>query len=475
LNEPGLRAVMIRACDRPARLEALLGTLADYEQRRRAGRRYVVLDDSRTPTGRAANGRLVTDFAARCRVPATRVDGTAVVEKVAAAVPEAAPALRFAVPTSDEPGSRPGKGFNLATLLGAGASWVMLDEDNLLDLRRPRDAANGLELGRRAEAGTRFFDDVEEALGAGVEFDEDPIEHALALCGRTVGEAVAGRSELRSEEPLMGGLEDARIATVTHGHRGHSCSATSLWMYLLEGEARASLWRGAERYRRNLRDAAVWWGSRRPFLQPHGNFTPFAVDGTRMVPPTMPDGRGEDLLFGILIAAIDPTAVALHSNLTIGHRQEGARARTALLDRPVTPDFDVFVASLVSTASAALDTLDPGARLLALAQHLRGIEQAPDSELLDRVAEHASQARSQLVQRLDMVVADAEDAPPHWRADVDLLLAVNRRALAEPPPPGFLDWPQPLPLARVRARLKAFAALLEHWPALWERAVNGLL
>ncbi len=44
---PPMHAVFIRACDRPERLAHLFASLIDYERRHRAGRRYVLIDDSR--------------------------------------------------------------------------------------------------------------------------------------------------------------------------------------------------------------------------------------------------------------------------------------------------------------------------------------------------------------------------------------------------------------------------------------------
>src|SRR5450755_2224636 len=41
-----MRAVFIRACDRPEQLAHLLTSLADYERRYHANRRYVLIDDS---------------------------------------------------------------------------------------------------------------------------------------------------------------------------------------------------------------------------------------------------------------------------------------------------------------------------------------------------------------------------------------------------------------------------------------------
>jgi hypothetical protein len=455
-----LRTVVIRACDRPAQLGALLETLAGYEDRYGARRSYVVLDDSRDAANARHNAALLATFAQRTGAPTCHIDDArwaALVERFAGAVPDAGPALRFAVARRDADHVRPGfgKGFNLAALLGAGARYVSLDEDNLLPLRRPQDAADGLEPVRLAKAPTRFFPDVDSALAAGVELDDDPFEDALDVCGHLA--------------------PDARIVTVTHGHRGNSCSQTSHWMYLLEGECREESWGLDEaRYRRNLEGESVWHGPPRAFVQPYANFTPFAIDAARMLPPTMPDGRSEDLLFGLLISLAEPASVALHSNRTLGHRQEGARARTALLHEPTMPVFNLFVAELFGAVAPDPGTNDPSGTFARVAGHLRHTAAASQRDRVELMYDHVQRVRSELVRHLEAALEAAPHAPGYWVTDLLSIVEVNRRALREPPPLRFLDWTDPPPraeaAARMRERLEAFATVLEGWPTLWEHA-----
>jgi hypothetical protein len=216
---PGhLRGVVIRTCDRPAQLETLLRTLADYERRYGARRHYVALDDSRTAANSRRHATLLAAFPGETAAPVTHVDGArwgAIVERLAAAVPEAAPALRFAVARHDRYGGSQfggGRALNLAALLSAGRRYVLLDDDHLLPLRRPPDAAPGLRRAVTAESGTRFFDTADAALAAGVELEGDPFEYGLGLCGHLLADAAAGQPELAPD---------------AHGHRGASCSNSS--------------------------------------------------------------------------------------------------------------------------------------------------------------------------------------------------------------------------------------------------------
>lgn len=58
-----LRAVFIRACDRPEQLAQLLATLAEYERRHRASRPYVLIDDSSSRDAANRHRDLLREFA----------------------------------------------------------------------------------------------------------------------------------------------------------------------------------------------------------------------------------------------------------------------------------------------------------------------------------------------------------------------------------------------------------------------------
>src|SRR5690349_23635513 len=93
---PAPRAVFIRACNRPAELERLLRSLADYERRFRASRRYVLLDDSTDMTAANRHRDLLREFARSTGSVLTYLgaaEQARLVERLAKGVPQGAKTL----------------------------------------------------------------------------------------------------------------------------------------------------------------------------------------------------------------------------------------------------------------------------------------------------------------------------------------------------------------------------------------------
>ena len=93
----------------------------------------------------------------------------------------------------------------------------------------------------------------------------------------------------------------------------------------------------------------MWFGAPDGEVLEQGHFTPFCIDGTSLVPPTRARGRSEDLLFGMLCHVAEPRSVVLHTPLTIGHAQEGARRRSDTLREPETPGLNHFLNDLLGS------------------------------------------------------------------------------------------------------------------------------
>ena len=93
-REPApLRAVFIRACDRPDQLAHLLDSLAEYERRFRANRHYVLLDDSSTREATNRHRDLLREFARATGCKLSYIGASEcerLVAKIARAVPQAA-------------------------------------------------------------------------------------------------------------------------------------------------------------------------------------------------------------------------------------------------------------------------------------------------------------------------------------------------------------------------------------------------
>lgn len=481
-DDAPLRAVFVRACNRPKQLERLLASLAANERRHRGGHRYVVLDDSRDAEAARAHAALLGAFARETGARTVLVDAprwNAIVAGLAAVAPEA---VRTAIARDDAAGAPRfggGKGYNLAALLGAGARYALLDDDFVLPLRRAPDAAPGLALAAGAGVAARFHDDPETALGIGDELDADPFEHARTHCGVALGTLWSRPGlapDLEGFAPSLAPRVRAasRVATLTHGHRGDSGAQSSRWMYLLDPDSRRAFARDEGRYARHLEAGAVWFGPARARVDEYSAFTPFAVDARDFVPPTMAGGRSEDILFGVLLAACDTACVALHTNLSIGHRQEARRVRSGSLGEPATPVTNQWLADLLRSAAADLHADAPRARCAALAGVLRDAASASDARLAEMVASYLRFARADMAASLARVRDEAGDAPDFWKRDVERMIAVHREALVREPEPRFSDWTAAGAdgVGALRGTLASFAAVLEAWPALYDHAAR---
>ena len=485
-----LRAVVIRACDRPAELRRLLQSLADNARRFPATRHTIVLDDSRLPSNAAEHAALLAAFARETGVPATHVGANAtaaIAERLAKARPEARETLAFllAGTGSDEVGFGGGKGYNLAALLGAGARYALLDDDFLLPLKHLPDSRPGLHLVPPGEMPAWFHPDADAALASGQALAVDPFEHAAAACGATLGRLLAQDEYRIAPEALYGFAPshaphlraDTRIASVTHGHRGHSGAPSGGWMLLLEGASRDAFWQDEGGYRRNLEGQGIWYGSRQARLHAHSTFTPFAIDATTLVAPTMPGGRSEDLLFGAVTAALYPHSAALHTRHTIGHLQESGRARGGGFARPVTPACNQFLAELVNGQAGDLRAAAPAQRCLAIAAMLRDAAEAGAASRVALIGDYLRFVRADMAQRLEGARAGAGgSAPDYWRRDIDTAIKAQRDALLADSLPRFSDWgtvdTEAGAATRLQAGLRHYARTLEHWPALFDAAAS---
>lgn len=476
-----LGPVFVRACDRPAQLEALLDSLSLQEQASGRRRWLVVLDDSRDAAAAsrhaAALARRVAAGGQALHVDAARWRGFA--SQLARAVPGAAAAVRYALAApGDADAGGGGRGFNLAVLLGQGACHALLDDDFRLPLHRVPGAEDGIDLAGSPDLPARFHDGLAEALAEGEPDHDDPFERQLAWCGQPLHQVLADpalaptRAQLQGLVPgaLPGLGTDTHVIATCNGHRGHSGAAGVDWMYLLDAASRRSFAADRARYLRALEGGPLGFGAPRARLLDQGHFLPFLLDGTRLLPPTLPAGRSEDLLFGMLCKALYPRSVVLHGNRTIGHVQEAARDRSRLLDRADTPGLPVFVNDFLGSRLAEIRAHDPAQRLATLAGWLRDLAAAGEGDRVALLDDFLRFRRADLVHRLQAVFAGASDAPLHFQSDLRRLIEVNGRAVAQRAAPRLAGWPESLDAAacaqRLAGELRGYADTLEHWPRL---------
>ena len=484
---PPMRAVFIRSCDRPERLAHLFTSLEEYERRFRAGRRYVLIDDSIDASHRDDQRDRLRQFAntSGCDVVYIgKTESEKLVERFAKISPQTRDAarnllLRHAHPHAKRFGG--GRSRNLALLLSAGTRLGLLDDDLRLPLRRPAFAGAGFDPDPDSPPRTRFYSTMDDALTGAGEIDEDPFDLHLHACGQRLATCIDGRYELRREALRginLGRLEllrgDARIVTTHHGSYGSSRTESTLWLYhTLDPAGREEFWRDRESYARNLQAHYILHAAAQARAVEVPGFTPFTLDNTSLLPCTNPVGRAEDSLGAALTHYCIPDSVSLELPVAIGHVQESLRKRFSETQSAKPPRVNDFLRDFVAQQFGVFKSQEPGQRLTFLSHVMRDLANATVKERIEHLKEYRRFVHAGIVHRLQRTLEETAAAPLYWQADVRAILQSHaKEMLAADVAPRLAEWAGDIDATQcahaLSAELNTMADACEHWPALWQ-------
>ncbi len=488
VETPTLRAVFIRACDRPAQLERLLKSLAECERRFRTTRRYVLIDDSVSSDAANRHRDLLREFARAtgCKLTYLGIaEQTRFVERLAKAVPQAARVLPSMLVRSPMPAAfGGGRGWKsrAAAFRRRGASSCCSTTINVCRSVAPTVRAR-VSIPIRRRWHSRVSTATSKTLSAPAR-NSSTIRSscilrssvaASARCSPTQRYAI-DRKALRGLG--LGRLDhlrgDANVIATRQGAYGSSRTESGAWLYQLDPESRAEFWADRESYLRNVEAGSLWYGQRQARATTTGMFTPFALDNQRLLPCTNPLGRGEDALFAQIAHLCHPDALSVELPVAIGHAQENARRRSDKTLAAPPPRFNYFVTDFVQRQLSEFLAEDPAARLGLLAANLRDVAGASDARRLRTLREYLAYVRADSIERLQQQYESAQNAPIYWQADVRSIIEANGRALTAKSAPRLADWPDTLDesgcATMLRDETARLAAGYEAWPALWAYA-----
>ena len=484
-----MRMVFIRACDRPQQLAQLLITLTDYERRFRAGRRYVLLDDSVLQSNIDEQRDLLREFARTtgCTVHYIgHAERAKILDKLAREFPQAKATIA-ALLVRDKSAKMQrfggGRGWNMALLLSAGARLSLLDDDLRLSLKRPPFARAGLDPNPSAPVQAAFLANMEEAFGYGEEVELDPFELHLDACGQMLG-ALTREAYPLARQALRGlnlsRLDilsaPSRVIATQLGTYGSARTENALWLYRLEGRSREEFWRERASYLRNAEAQHIWTGVAQAQAKEVTGFTPFTLDNSRMLPCTNPLGRGEDSLWSALTRQTHPDAVVFDMPEGIGHVQESPRARSALTRGTMVPRVNHFLRDYVQRQFGLYKSADPAQRLRLSADVFRDLAGATPNERIANLREYLSYVRADLIDSTQHQIEAATEAPVYWQADARAIVESNAKALLAKSPPRLGEWAEDIDdngcAAALASEADGMADALETWPMLWRYAAE---
>jgi hypothetical protein len=473
VSAPGaLAGVVIRTADRPRLLGRLLASAEALEARGGSRRQWIVVDDSRERENERANRGAIDACRALEVEHIDRAKGGALEEELRAEFPGFSPEIAWLLGAGLPDEATYGRPVNLAMLRLAGRAFVTVDDDVVLEPRRPALSEPGFVVSD--EPDELLWYESEEALwrdcpplaldpiAAHEQWLGLPMADAWARAGQQAGELAS----IRMPAAQVGRFGAAARVLFTHNHACGDPGSSLLPLQLLSLPEYSRLWIAA-----NPHAAAYafgrrinWRGQARLRLAPRRilTFTTMAgIDNSRLLPPAVRSRRSEDVLLGIAAQWMYPASWVVDLPFGLPHLRAPAKRWLA--------STDAFMQEPLHVVYAHLDEHAPGIvsesaeqRLAAMGALLLDLAAASDRQLAEMLLQHAADAGSRTLFSIQAQL-DSATLPAQWKAVLapwlrSPALAVDADALR-----GRVLAP-----ATVRPLLEAYGSAMRAWPQLWE-------
>lgn len=485
-DAPGaIGTLFVRTCDRPHELERLLNELG----RLRPGAgpdRVVVLDDSRDAVNAARNAGIVTECG-RSRRSIDLVDRDerrSLVKRIARAAGVDPDALAWTIEGDrDDPEPGYGSNLNLALLIGAGTRFAIADEDAGMEPRAPSPVGDSLSLRPHPDFRLRFLDPDRDDREAFPAAEIDPLAAHARILGRSVRGLISefgpqeGHLAHRLTPHLIHELRTGPNVKLTcNGTLGDPGVPGTAWLFTRAPDEYAPLCRSRDDHERLLfgRRLAMWTedvqvASGAALM----TTTLTGIDARELLLPTLPRGRGEDLLFGALVRFLHPASPCAMLPWMLQHRtMTRAAASRESLGRARDTSLAGYIAERIEDLEDAVPAANARTRSNALAQWLRGYAEEPDENIVENLGRHLLERRADLAAQAIRVLGALD--PPAWlKADFETVIEANK---------DFSDVSEPR-LRSLAVRIRAFADRysdsMDAWRTAWDwsagRSVADLL
>jgi hypothetical protein len=309
-----------------------------------------------------------------------------------------------------------------------GYRALVLDDDVIPQAIAPPLSATSLKVGTANDRESVFYADHEELNRHALVTSSSPLTMMLQHLGTSLGQIL--KEELPSHRDLAGwdGALLSRYASPSSvllnqcGSWGDSGTGGAQGVVYLGEASIKRLMDASEPLETVLGARASWFGYRGPMLTHYGTMSQLTgIDHRALLPPYLPAGRGEDILFGIMLQRLHPESMVYNEGWAIRHAPlEERGARGAL--PPLTASAGAnLLADWLGREPADQWGLTPERRLMGLAEQVARLAEMKSPALEAMVKEELIAKRTNLLNRcmrhLGQLVA-MEELPrsSEWRA-----------------------------------------------------------
>ena len=482
--------LFILTCDRPVALKRLLVGLAAMPLPPQIESVWVI-DDSREATHVADNKLAIEEASRNFSVPMHHMDNAEqrrLINHILSELPETQSTLNWLL-THDKWGSAPTHGVarNFSLLLSIGCRALVVDDDVIPQAIAPPLSAASFSMGSANDREAVFYDSTAELDRHALPLAESPFLMMLRRLGAPLEQIL--HSEMTSHRSLAGW--DGNLLSRHQSTSTALLSQCGSWGDSGTGGATGIVYLGDATVKRLMQletplehvlgARAGWLGHRGATLTQYGTMSQLTgMDHRELLPPYLPAGRGEDILFGVMLQRLHPDSFVFNEGWAIRHAPlEDRQARGQILPLSVNAHINLLADWLGREPSDQWG-LAPERRLAGLAEQIRRLSEMETEAVEALVREELIAKRASLLSRcmghLSQVGSLGElPRTGEWRA----FLETSRDQLVQ-----AIHAPDTTPLGATMAKLGTngldelrahgvtFAEALTHWPKICEVAAG---
>ena len=427
-KETDTPVVAILTWERPQALERLLESIfANCDTG--AFHRLYVIDDSRKAENINQNKALTDQFSSKIDAQLQyfgQAEQQALLNGLVEQLPEHENAIHFLADQSRwKDYWTCGLTRNLALLLSCGHRLVMIDDDTICDVYDPP----------RKMTDITFFDGPREAEFFGSEqewaylhqpLNPDPINRHMQCLGLTFSGAltVLGQNHLKAAGftgatalQLSELQPDSEILVTECGSLGCPGTGRNTWLPDMAPASLKRMLESVEKTTHALSSRKVWIGRKQPHFKPRSNMSQITgFDNRRMLPPYLPNIRGQDRLFGYMLDFIFPTSVTLDYPWAIPHLPLPDRQwRDRDLNFTPPDSFLKFLVRKIIEHRSNCHSPSPHDRLLNLSAWFNDMATASADSLSSMYRDSRLRGDSERLNHLTSLLATSEPTPVNWQ------------------------------------------------------------